>query len=313
MIKWLITGGCGFIGTNLVKALVSQEENCISMVDNFSVGTHRPNFCDVKIIGDNILDENHMVNITKDVDIIVHLAANTGIPLSIENPKMNMLANAFGTFIMLEAARLNGVKKFIFASSGAAGGEPDEKISHPVSPYGASKLAGEAYCSAYYHTYGIKTTVLRFSNVYGPGSEHKNSIVAKFIRQAMSNEPLDIYGTGNQTRDFIYVDDIVQAILCVAMKDDIGGQTFQIAIGHETKVTELTKKLIVLLSDSGSTNIRVQHSAPRAGDLQRSSVDVSRTKQVLGWEAQTDLSQGLKKTIEWFKSVTEGPMEKIWR
>lgn len=322
--NWLITGGCGFIGTNLIKNLISQEkENCfISVVDNFYVGTRKDlarvckftekNSVDykriphpgVELIEGNVLDEELMMEVTKGIDIIVHLAADTDVASSVKDPTDIMLANTFGTFVMLKAAKQNKVKKFIFASSNASVGEhkPDKEIiPSPVSLYGASKLSGEAYCSAYRYTYGVKTVVLRFSNVYGPGSDHKNSIVANFIKHAMLKEALTIYDDGRQTRDFIHIDDLVHAIICAAKpKVTIIGETFHIATGVETSVSELTYKLCLIMTDLGLGNIKVQHAAPRVGDIQRSFSDVSKTNQMLEWQAQIELSDGLRKTIEWF-------------
>lgn len=273
--RWLITGGCGFIGTSLIKNLVSEGGHIIRVLDNLSVGTRKDlaRVCTYKesspeqlsqssspseasqssalspqsssgteasqssvlspqhlnnqssyvelIVGD-ILDFDLVMKMTQNVDVIVHLAANTGVGPSVEDPKKDMESNVIGTFNMLEAARHNGLKRFVFASSGAPVGECDPPIHeelapHPVSPYGASKLAGEGYCSSYYRTFGIETIALRFGNVYGPGSTHKNSVVAKFIKQAMQGETLEIYGDGNQTRDFIYIDDLITAILKAAL------------------------------------------------------------------------------------------------
>jgi UDP-glucose 4-epimerase len=163
------------------------------------------------------------------MDIVVHLAANTGVLPSVEDPRADMESNVIGTFNMLEASRLKGVQRFIFASSGAPLGEVEppineEKAPRPVSPYGAGKLAGEGYCSAYYRTFGLKTVSLRFGNVYGPRSRHKNSVIAKFFKQALNGKTLEIYGDGNQTRDFIYIDDLIQAI-CLAVTPKLSPQS----------------------------------------------------------------------------------------
>ena len=149
------------------------------------------------------------MKVAKGIDTIIHLAANTGVGPSIEKPQVDMSVNIIGTFNYLEASRVNKISKFIFASSGAPIGEVEPPIHeeippHPLSPYGASKLAGEGYCSAYKNTFGIETVVLRFGNVYGPGSINKSSVVAKFIRKAINGDILEIYGDGMQTRDFIY-------------------------------------------------------------------------------------------------------------
>ncbi|OEU67287.1 MAG: epimerase, partial [Desulfobacterales bacterium S5133MH16] len=244
-----------------------------------------------------------------------HLAANTGVGPSVENPRKDMEANVIGMFNMLEAARQNNVKRFIFASSGAPIGEceppiHEELAPHPVSPYGASKLAGEGYCSAYYRTYGIETVALRFGNVYGPLSAGKNSVIAKFTKQALNGETLEIYGDGEQTRDFIYIDDLIQAIrkavnLISHNPHDTyfttpWGETFQIATNTETTIQEVTNKLLFILSEFGYKKIKVEHRGNRTGDVRRNFSDTSKAKKILGWEVKTKLDQGLKQTIEWF-------------
>jgi len=253
----------------------------------------------------DILDEKLATKTAEGIDVIVHLAANAEVSASVENSKMDCMTNVLGTLNYLEAARINRVGKFIFASSVAPIGECDtaiheEMAPHPVSPYGASKLAGEAYCSAYYRTFGIETIALRFGNVYGPGSSHKSSVIAKFIRQAMRGETLEIYGDGKQTRDFIYIDDLIQAICLAATRDGIGGETFQIATNTETAVSELVDKLLSVLAESGSKDVEVHHIAPRLGDVRRNFSDTSKAKRMLGWQVQIDLSNGLKRTVEWF-------------
>ncbi len=220
----------------------------------------------------------------------------------------DMESNVIGTFNVLEAARLHRVKKFIFASSGAPIGEVDPPIheelaTHPVSPYGASKLADEGYCSAYFRTFGIETVALRFGNVYGPGSNHKNSVVAKFIRQAMQDETLEIYGNGNQTRDFIYIEDIIRAIQLAASTPDIGGEIFQIATNAETIVNKLVENLLPVLTQAGYPNIQVRHVAQRRGDVRRNFSDTSKACKRLGWNTEVELDEGLKRTVEWFTNL----------
>ena len=171
---------------------------------------------------------------------------------------------------------------------------------HPVSPYGASKLAGEGYCSAYYNTFGIQTVALRFGNVYGPRSNHKSSVVAKFIRQAMNDETLEIYGTGNQTRDFIYIDDLIEAIFLASSKENIGGQVFQIATNAETTVNEMADLLLDIMAQKGIGSINILHSDPRKGDVIRNFSDTSKASRLMSWNNQTSILEGLEKTIEWF-------------
>ncbi len=321
-LKWLITGGCGFIGTSLIHNLEAEGGHHVRILDNLSTGTRTDleqvcSFQEVDgnqlkqgpegvelVIGD-ILDEKLAQNVATGIDIIVHLAANTGVGPSVEDPRTDCLTNVIGTFNYLEAARCNNVPRFIFASSGAPAGEVEPPIHeeippHPVSPYGASKLAGEGYCSAYNKTFGIQTVMLRFGNVYGPGSVHKNSVVAKFIRQALNGQTLEIYGDGTQTRDFIYIDDLIEAMRLAATTDNIGGEAFQIATNNETTIGEMTELLVETMNNKGLTGINIANGETRLGDVQRNYSDTSKAKKYLGWQTTTDLQNGLKKTIEYF-------------
>lgn len=391
--RWLITGGCGFIGTSLVKHLVSQEGHFIRIVDNLSVGTREDlakvcNFTEknsslftsprlpheirrpfhrgeihaneeqsgfhrvphsslltphsslnpsVELIVADILDADLALKTSHDMDLIVHLAASTGVDTSVEDPRHDMEANVIGTLNYLEAARINNVGTFIFASSGAPIGEceppfHEEIAPHPVSPYGASKLAGEAYCSAYYQTFGINTVTLRFGNVYGPGSSHKNSIVAKFIKQAKNGEICEIYGDGTQTRDFIYIDDLISAIYkaatiqtastlslpseihdneeqsgfhrgphsLVLTPNSIWGEIFQIATSKEHTINEVAELLKNELQNRYHVDMKIKYREPRVGDVKRNFSDTSKALERLGWRAEVELSEGIRKTIEWF-------------
>lgn len=324
---WLITGGCGFIGTALIRKLIQEGGHQIRVLDNLSVGTEKdlstvctysvlpspqssvlspdsPPSPVLLVVGD-IKDPDTCLRCSEGVDVIVHLAANTGVGPSVEDPRADMEANVCGIFNMLEAARLNKVGRFIFASSGAPVGEctppiHEELAPHPVSPYGASKLAGEGYCSAYYRTFGVETVCLRFGNVYGPGSGHKNSVVAKFIRKAMQGEELEIYGDGKQTRDFIYIDDLISAVICAATVKGIGGEVFQIATNAETTVGELVEKLVPILNNAGVHVPKVIYGEKRLGDVMRNFSDTSKAKKNLLWDCSYDLEQGLSETVKYF-------------
>jgi UDP-glucose 4-epimerase len=165
-----------------------------------------------------------------------------------------------------------------------------------------ASLSGEGYCSAYYHSFGLETVALRFGNVYGPGSGHKSSVVAKFIKKAMRGETLEIYGDGKQTRDFIYIDDLARAILLSVTKESIGGELFQIATSSETTVSELTNFLIPLLEKYGITDIKVATIAPRIGDVKRNFSDTAKAKRLLCWKPDVTLHKGIEKTVFWFLS-----------
>lgn len=321
VVKWLITGGCGFLGTSLIKRLVSEGGHAIRILDNLSVGTREDlsevivfNEIDISkefiepevntgqlIIGD-IRDQAIAENAARGMDVIVHFAANTGVPVSVAEPRMDMECNVIGTFNMLEAARLHGVGRFVFASSGAPAGEVEPPIheelpAHPVSPYGASKLAGEGYCSSYFKTFAVDTVSLRFGNVYGPGSKHKSSVVAKFIRKAINGETLEIYGDGSQTRDFIYIDDLIDAVVNAANIPAIGGEVFQIASNKETTVSEMVGMLLPILKNEGVQIPEIINSEKRLGDVSRNYSDTSKANRILKWKPKVYLSEGLKKTV----------------
>lgn len=326
LTRWIITGGCGFIGTALIRRLkADQPEVKIRVLDNLSVGTRddlsavcefsekdisslsppveQNSFCEL-VVGD-IKDPEICQRCCQDMDVIVHLAANTGVPVSVRKPRLDMECNVNGTFNMLEGARRHNVRRFVFASSGAPAGEVEppihEELSlHPVSPYGASKLAGEGYCSAYYKSFGVETVVLRFSNVYGPGSTHKYSVVAKFIKQALIGDILVIYGDGTQTRDFIYINDLIDALVLGASKEGIGGETFQIATGRETTLDEIAGLMVEVFLKNGIEKPKVEKTDPRLGDVKRNFSDISKAKKILGWQCKWTLIDGIEDTIEWF-------------
>jgi UDP-glucose 4-epimerase len=324
-MKFLITGGCGFIGINLIeKILNSNENNEIRILDNLSVGckTNLSKVCDwyenekqefnldvinkkVELVVGDVMDQILAKKVCKGIDIIIHLAGNSGVPSSVENPRYDLEQNIIGTFNFLDSAKINNVSRFIFASSGAPAGEVQPPIheelpAHPVSPYGASKLSCEAYCSAFYNSFGVETVVLRFSNVYGPNSHHKTSVIAKFISTMLDNECVELYGDGLQTRDFIFVDDLVEAILLSSVEENIGGNIFQIGTGKETTISEIADNIINLLNIKGLDVPSPIKLKARKGDVHRNFSDISKAKEILGWSPKIDLSAGLKTTLEYF-------------
>jgi len=305
---------------------VHNPEDRIRVLDNLSIGSRedllevtefeifdeesRKDLSDISlpcqlIVGD-ITNEKLAVIAAEGVDTIVHLAANTGVGPSVENPRLDCISNVIGTFNLLEAARINKVPSFVFASSGAPVGEVDPPIheelaAHPVSPYGASKLAGEGYCSAYSKTYGLDTVALRFGNVYGPRSKNKSSVVAKFIKLALAGDSLDIYGDGSQTRDFIYIDDLVEAVIKSTNKVGVGGEVFQIATARETTVNEMVDILVSVIKDICGRTVTTNYSTPSFTEVMRNYSDTSKALEKLQWQAKVGLREGITKTIRWFK------------
>ncbi|MFC1868086.1 NAD-dependent epimerase/dehydratase family protein [Thermodesulfobacteriota bacterium] len=323
-LNLLITGGCGFIGINLIRHILNQDKGYrIKVLDNLSVGTkeglaqagefEETTGADIGetqqnqlelVVGD-VRDEAMAKNVCRGVDAIVHLAANTGVIPSIEDPVTDCMNNVLGTLNYLEAARLNGVSRFIFASSGAPLGEQNPPIHEgmvprPISPYGASKLSGEAYCSAYHGSFGVDTVALRFGNVYGPHSTHKGSVVAKFIRHILAKEPLAIFGDGNQTRDFIYVDDLTRAIVLALECPHVGGEIFQIATHKEHTVREVAVELNVLAEKFLGRKSEIVFEKERKGEVKRNFSDISKAKRMLGFEPKYDLKKGMEETFVWF-------------
>ena len=316
----LITGGCGFIGTSLVEYILKTGlfEN-IRILDNFQEGTpddlrevanfvtKKPDDCigtsGIVLVEGDIRDIDTVDLVCSGVDAIVHLAANTGVPDSVANPRLDMENNVVGTFNVLESARTNNITKFVFASSGAPAGIVDPPIheelpAHPVSPYGSSKMAGEGYCSSYYQSYGINTICLRFGNVFGPRSKNKSSVVAKFIRNAINGELCEIYGDRAQTRDFVYISDLVRAI-SLSLEKEIGGETFQIAAGKERAVLELTDIISKSLARY-DIKLKVKSTQERLGDVKRNYSDTSKAQNILEWSYEVALESGIDRTVDYF-------------
>lgn len=331
-ICWLLTGGCGFIGRNFIRRILCHSDATLRIIDNLSVGSmeklaritefvrtdpevvgRRTGKTErVELVVGDIRDADLALRAAEEADVIIHLAASTGVGPSVADPRFDCMSNVIGTLNYLEAARKCGVKRFVFASSGAPIGEclppiHEELAPHPSSPYGASKLAGEGYCSAYSRSYGIDAVALRFGNCYGPFSTHKESVVAKFIRESLMGLPWEIYGDGQQTRDFIYVDDIAAAIELAATVEDIGGETFQIATNTETTILNLAECLAALLHLRGIRCPSIKHQPKRVGDVKRNFSDTQKASTRLGWHARVSLDEGLSRTIEWF--LTEGKLE----
>lgn len=308
-----ITGGCGFIGTNLVKYLLDKGGYEISIYDNLSTGSKKNldraisdsrQRGTVKFIEGDVLEKERLEKVAKGHTAIVHLAAHTNVIDSLKNPQANFNTNTIGTFNTLESARKNNIKSYIFASSNAVVGEQEppideEKVPAPISPYGASKLAGEALCSAYYHSYGIRTVTLRFANCYGPYSEHKTSVVAKFIKRVKQYRSLVIYGDGNQTRDFIYAWDVCQAIglSLNPFFSDIcpQAQVFQIATGVETKILDLANMIRDLAIKSGLKAIKIVFRDTRKGEIRRNYSDINKAKKFLGFNPSVKFKDGLER------------------
>ncbi|GIK43193.1 MAG: NDP-sugar dehydratase or epimerase [Chloroflexota bacterium] len=297
----LVTGGCGFIGCNLIEQLLALGYQ-VRVLDDLSLG--QPNLWgdEVDLVVGDIRDGQKVQQAMQGIDAVVHLAAHTDVRDSVAHPQADVDVNVMGTLSVLAAARDAQVKRFVFASSNAPLGEQfppvhEEQIPHPKSPYGASKLAGEALCQAFYASYGLPTVVLRFANVYGPRSTHKSSVVAKFIRRMLKNEPLIIYGDGQQTRDFVHVSDICQGLILALRREEAVDQVFQIGSGVETSLLEFVG---LLKAAAGREDIEVQFGPPQPGEIWRNYSQIDKAQHYLGYRPQLSLADGLAATYNWF-------------
>lgn len=301
-MRILITGGAGFIGNNLSRLLAGQGHS-LTILDDFSVGT-KANLdgLPLRVIEGSVLDRAAVRAAVEKQDAIVHLAAQTGVPGSLLDPHHDCEINVLGTLNLLEAARQAGGRlKFVFASSNAPlGRQPppasEDKAPLPISPYGASKLAGEAYCLAYHGSWGLQTIALRFANVYGPYSEHKGSVVAKFFKDLVTERRIVIHGDGQQTRDFLYVSDLCRAVL-LSLESEISGEVFQVATGVETSILELGS----LIQQLAVQEAEVVHDSPLRGDIQRNYSAISKIQRMIGWRPEIELQQGLQLTWDWLR------------
>jgi len=298
--KILITGGAGFIGSNLCRYLSDKDYNNIVVMDNLSTGDkNRISQC---IIESDVMNLSEAVYATNDVDIVIHLAAQIDVMNSISNPFNDMYNNVLGTLNVLQACMINGVKKFILASSNAVPGDNLPPVNEgiapkPMSPYGASKLAGEGYCSAFYYSYGLETVALRFANAYGPGALNQEGVVSLFMKQILKDGSVTVFGDGKQTRDFVYVDDICQAIYKAMIMSNIGGKVFQVATEIETSILEL----INLIEKIYGKDVVKNFKDTRKGEIRENYSDISLARKVLNFEPKWSLNEGLKETFNWFE------------
>lgn len=308
----LITGGAGFIGSNLVNALFEKEQFEILVLDDFSTGRlENIKFLKDKItiVQGSILNESLIQNITQGIDIIFHLAASVGNIKSIESPQKDAETNLIGSLILLQAAKKNKIKRIIYSSSAACFGDPnylpidEQHTTNPSSPYGISKLAAEKNFLCYSKMFGIKTVCLRYFNVYGENQffDAYGNVIPIFIQNIIQKQPLIIFGDGNQTRDFIHVSDVVQANI-LGMNSSVSTEVLNIGTGTKTSINELIK----ILSSLFQIKININHSQPRNGEVVENYADINKATNILGFRPKVELINGLEKYIAWYLSG-EGP------
>ena len=304
MAKILVTGGAGFIGSTLVPRL-AEHGNQLVVVDNLTRGSRDflPELPGLEIHEVDIRDTGTMTRLAQGCDTLIHLAAFGSVVESVAEPSENFSVNVEGTFSVLKAARNSDVRKLIFASTGGAligNALPpvDERsVPRPISPYGASKLAGEGYCCAFANAYGMDVTALRFANVIGPQSLHKKGAVTNFFKAIIDSRPIVIYGDGSATRDFLYVEDLCHGIIKAVQSGLTGFNVLHLASGKEISVRQLADLCIDV---SGHADHKIVFEPKRDGEVDRNCASSLVASESLGFEPKWGIRDGLVKTWEWF-------------
>jgi nucleoside-diphosphate-sugar epimerase len=309
MAKYLVTGGAGFIGSNLVDALLEAGDKVV-VYDDFSTGLKKNvldwNPKDAKVVEDDIRDEKALKRAAKGCDYMLHFASIPSVVTSVEDPETSLAVNLVGTMNALLAAREAKIKRFVFASSAQVYGEspvlPKEEtmLPTPYSPYGAAKLAGEELARVFYTTYRLETVCLRFFNVYGPRQDphgEQTGVVARFVGALLAGKTPTVYGDGKQSRDFLYVSDAVEAtrLACTAPKAE--GEAFNVGSGSRITVGGLLNVLGSLLE----REVTPTYAEPRPGDVRHSLAENTKAQEVLGFRPRVGIQQGLVKTLAWVR------------
>jgi UDP-glucose 4-epimerase len=304
----LVTGGAGFIGSHLTDALV--ERNCqVTVLDNLSTG-NQANLShlgdSIRFVRGDIRDPERVDELVGGCELIFHQAAVVSVPQTVEEPMESARVNAIGTLNLLEAARKHKVKRMVLASSCAVYGDDPEMPNHegrvpkPLSPYAVQKRTGELYAAIYPKLYGLETVCLRYFNVFGPRQDPSSpysGVISIFMTQAAQRRAPIIHGDGNQTRDFIFVQDVVRANLLAAQSSQAVGGAFNIGTGRFVRINDLWK-MIAMMSD---LDLKPQYGPPRAGDIRESFADIAQAKSKLGFGPEYSFEKGLQATLDWYR------------
>jgi len=307
MEKFLITGGAGFIGSNICKELISQ--GCfVRVVDNLLTGkkSNLASIIDkVDFIQADMGDAEVAQSAMKDIDVVLHQGALPSVPRSVDDPAATHKHCVDATFTLLLAARDAGIKRFVFAASSSAYGDTptlpkvETMTPMPLSPYAAAKLVGEYYCSVFYEVFGLETISLRYFNVFGPQQDPASQYAAAipaFVTAILKDEPPTIYGDGEQSRDFTYIDNVVEANLLAARAKQTKGEVINIACGEAITVNTIIDMINELLGK----DIKPNYTDPRPGDVKHSLADITLAEKLIGYKTKIPFKQGLKLAIEWY-------------
>lgn len=306
----LVTGGAGFVGSNVVARLVAAGAR-VTVLDDFATGSRtalRP-FADVTVVEGSVEDEDVVRRLVREAEIVLHLAARN-IIVSTRNPRDDFRTNVGGTLAVLLAARETAVTRVVYSSSASVYGNSrylpvnEDDLPNLLSPYAVSKFAGESYCRAFHESYGLPAAVVRYSNVFGPGQSPSNpycGVIARFFEAARAGRALQVHGDGQQTRDFTYVDDAVEATLAAAVHPRAVGEVFNVGTGFETAVNGLAEAVRQV---SGCA-VPIEHVDRRDIDnIRRRVLNIEKIRRTLHWVPQVTLHQGLRRTWEWLNATT---------
>ena len=306
--RYLITGGAGFIGSHLVKRLVA-EDGIVRVVDNLSTG-HAERLDDVRnviqFIKGDLAEESIAEAVVKDIDYVLHQAAVPSVQRSIGDAVGTNQANVTATLNLLESCRKAGVHRLVYAASSSAYGDTEvlpkteEMPANPLSPYALQKWVGERYCKLYYELHGLETVSLRYFNVFGPDQDphsEYSAVIPKFITNLLAKKSVTVYGDGEQSRDFTYIDNVVNANLLALHAKDVPGKVCNIGCGERITLN----KLIQMLEQILGVKAKVNYAAARAGDVRHSLADIQKARRLLGYNPQAGIEHGLRKTVKGFK------------
>lgn len=310
MARCLVTGGAGFIGSHIVHALV-EAGHSVRVLDNLETGARK----NLELVSDrieflhgSITDPIAVQEALSGVERVFHQAALASVPLSLEKPLDTHAACATGTLNMLHWSVKAKVKRFVYAASSSAYGDQptsskrETDLPMPLSPYAAAKLTGEYYCQAYYHSFGLETVGIRYFNVYGPRQDPNSpysAVIPLFVSRILQGQAALIYGDGLQSRDFTYVANVVHGNLLAAERPNIGGRVINVADGRQTTLLQL----LGLLGELLGCRPKIEHLPPRVGDVRESLADITLARRLLGYEPQTGLEEGLKRTIDYYRQT----------
>lgn len=315
MGSYLVTGGAGFIGSNIVQELLNRGDS-VRVLDNFStgklenldfVGLHRPRSVYYELVKGDIRDLDSCRKACRGMDYILHQAALRAVARSIDDPSSSNDVNVAGTLNILIAAKEAGVKRVVYASSSSVYGDSEilpqreDQLPSPISPYAVSKLAGEYYCAVFSKIFGLETVSLRYFNVFGPRQNPESqyaAVIPLFISLAQEGKPLEIHGDGLQSRDFTYITNVVEANLLAAKAKKATGQTINIACGQTHTILDVADAMSSIVG----RKIEYHHTPSRTGDVRHTLADISKAKDLLGYVNLVEFEDGLKKTVEYFRS-----------